>query len=162
MILLLLVMPVLALEPTDISWNLNDKNFTEITFTLNGEVQTYTYKTKAMYEKTLAYEELQDVIKENITVQESVLITPTVSEENYTNFVTLSFNEDIEWLNNNLPTIVQVDSEDIEVEDSGWLLNILTKILSWISGTDDRVNILENELCKKDSSYEFCDVIISN
>jgi len=76
-------------------------------------------------------------------------------------------NEDY-WFKIENPTVVDeevlIDEETIKVEDNFWsvitkLVDKVNELIFGVSENENRIKMLEDELCKKDSSYGFCKVI---
>lgn len=117
-------------------------NLTYAEHDYNGVKQNYTFETFNMY----------CIGRHNYT--ENILC----EKENYINYIDMEMTKNIDI---GLYTPPNVDDNTYS-EDSidgfflTWVKNIVAKILNRITGAEDKINILEAELCKKDNTYSFC------
>jgi len=103
-----------------------------------------------------------DLLDKNITQNfESELSYDKIKYGTYENYIQSKMDENelmrynyTAWLETyQSDEIILVNEEEV---GTGYLIGLIRKIAEWLGLIDKRVDYLEGELCKKDSSYGFC------
>ena len=125
---------------------------------INGKIDHSTLPdfAKAIYQKPIRTYTNETYIEEEITSYQN--ISKFNNETNITEIEKIPIYENV----TKIREIEHVTYEEKEGRSLGGMITLLTDsikyLFEWNTEQDNRIELLENELCKKDNSYAFCEV----